>query len=124
MQSRPIALVFALALSSLVLAGQAGKQVSPEQAKLDRLKKGYVAAKAKYTKQPKNTNLKKNYIEATVAYGNAMMTSPVLSAKQKYPGALRLYREALKLDPKHKVALANKKTIEDIYKSMGREIPK
>lgn len=124
MQSRPIALVVALALSSFVLAGQAGKQLTPEEAKLERLKKGYVAAKAKYTKQPKNANLKRNYVEATVAYGNAMMTSPALSAKVKYPGALRLYREALKLDPKHKVALANKKTIEDIYKGMGREIPK
>ncbi len=51
------------------------------------------------------------------------MTSPLLGAKVKYPRALRLYREALKLDPNNKEAKANKKMIEDIYRSMGRPIP-
>jgi tetratricopeptide (TPR) repeat protein len=52
------------------------------------------------------------------------MTSPALTPKEKYPKALALFREALKVDPKNKVALENKNMIEQIYKSMGRPIPK
>ena len=42
---------------------------------------------------------------------------------RKYPAALRAYRKALEFDKTNAKATANVKTIEDIYKSMGRPVP-
>jgi len=122
-RTRLLSLALLTAAATLVVA-QGGQKVSPERAKLDKLGKVYREAKAKSTKAPKDAKLKTAYIQATVSFGTATMNSPILAPKEKYPSALRLYREALKLDPKNKEALANKKTIEDIYRSLGREIPK
>lgn len=117
-----LAVGITLLLASTVTAQS--KTVSPERAKLDRLAKVYREAKAKHLKAPKDAKLKTAFVKATVDFGTATMTSPILAPKDKYPAALRLYREALKLDPKNKEATANKKTIEDIYRGLGRPIPK
>lgn len=118
----------ALGLIGIVLAtGLVSAQASKPKdtkAELAKLEKSYKASKAAYVKKPKDANLKKKYVQATVDFGTATMMSGDLTPKVKYPGALKLYREALKVDPKNKVALENKKMIEDIYRSMGREIPK
>lgn len=84
----------------------------------------YEKTKVAFSKAPKDAKKKKSYVDATVTYGNITMLSPVLGPKDKYPVALKLYREALKFDAKNPTALANKKTIEDIYTQMGRPIPK
>lgn len=84
----------------------------------------YKKAKASYAKSPKDAKLKKAYVAATVHFGTTTMNSPLLGPKVKYRAALNLYREALKLDPKNAEALNNKRLIEDIYRQMGREIPK
>lgn len=94
-----------------------------ELAKIRSAEALYKRTKAAYTKNPQDAKAKKAYIDATVSLGNVVMFSPALAPRQKYPRALALYREALKLDPKNKTALANKKTIEDIYRQMGRPIP-
>jgi hypothetical protein len=92
-------------------------------AKLTTLKKAQDQAKATFDKNPKDAKAKSAYIAATVKLGTATMNADELPPREKYRGALTLYREALKLDPQNKEALANKKLIEDIYKSMGRPIP-
>jgi tetratricopeptide (TPR) repeat protein len=61
--------------------------------------------------------------EATVEYGTAVMLAPELTPKEKYPKALRLFREVLKLDPDNAQAKKSAETIEAIYKSMGRPVP-
>jgi hypothetical protein len=90
------------------------------QGDLKKLKADYDTAKAAYAKDPKTKDV---YVTATVKYGTATMLADSLTPKEKYPGALKLYREALKLDPKNEEATKNKTMIEDIYKQMGRPIP-
>lgn len=101
-----------------------GNTLDKEKAKLAKLEKAYLAAKSAFGKDKKNAAKKKAYVQATVAYGTATMNSPALAPKDKYPKALRLYREALAIDPKNAEAKENKATIEGIYRSMGRPIPK
>lgn len=95
-----------------------------EKVKMAAFQKQYSVTKAAYAKKPKDAAAKKAFVSATVKFGTATMMTDTLPPRQKYGGALRLYREALKLDPKNAEALKNKKMIEDIYRSMGREIPK
>jgi tetratricopeptide (TPR) repeat protein len=95
-----------------------------EKAELARIEKLQQAAKAKYLKKPKDAKLKKDYINLTLVLANNTQASVALTSKEKYPKALRLYREILKIDPKNKEALENKNRIEMIYKSLGRPVPK
>ncbi len=115
----------------LALLGSAAAQntTDPAAAKklraaLSQAEKSYKDTKAKYTKNPKDATAKKKYVDATVHFGTTTMNSPLLSPREKYPKSLRLYREALKVDPKNKEAANNIKLIESIYKQMGRPIPK
>lgn len=114
-----LALAFAAGLASAQAAHPASK--APDLATSE---KAYKSAKAAFAKKPKDAAVKKKYVAATVKFGTATMLADSLPPRQKYSGALRLYREALQYDPKNKEALDNKKMIEDIYKSMGRPIPK
>lgn len=98
--------------------------MAPAKPDLKTLEASYSSAKAVYAKKPKDAAAKKKYVAATVAFGTATMMSDKLAPRVKYVGALRLYREALKIDPKNKEALENKNMIERIYKDMGRPIPK
>jgi len=92
--------------------------------KLSQQKKLYETAKANHLAKPTAKQLRTKFVSAAVSYGTTCMFSPVLPARVKYRQALGLYREALAIDPKNKEALKNKKTIEDIYRQMGRPIPK
>jgi TPR repeat protein len=89
-------------------------------ADLATFKANYEKTKAAYSKDPK---AKDAYVTATVKYATGTMLADSLGPKEKYPGALKLYREALKVDPNNKEALSNKDLIEGIYKQMGRPIP-
>jgi len=115
---RPTVLTLTLAFVTLAFA-----QLKPANSLLT-LEKVYKSTKATFQKQPKSAKIRTQYVAATVKFGTATMNADSLAPRVKYAGALRLYREALKLDPKNSEALKNKKLIEDIYKSMGREIPK
>lgn len=125
--SRPLrsASIFVL-LAVVALSNAQSAPTKPPKADpaLAKLEATYKAKKAVYVKKPKDSNARKQYVNATVSFGTATMKAASLPPRVKYVGALRLYREALKLDPKNAEALRNKKVIEDIYKSMGREIPK
>lgn len=82
------------------------------------------ALEAKLAKKPTDAKLKNEVAEANYQVGHAMMVDDNLPPRVKYPGALKHFRRALELNPKHKKAEGEKKMIEEIYKSMGREIPK
>lgn len=82
------------------------------------------ALEAKLAKKPADARLKSETAEASFQVGHAMMVNPDLPPRVKYPGALKHFRRALELNPKHQKAAGEKKMIEDIYKSMGREVPK
>jgi hypothetical protein len=123
---------FVLALFVLVCAALGGAQgymgaqkADPNDAKqLKALEKSYVASKAAYKKKPKDAKLKKAYVAATVKYGHESMMSTSLDRSLKYRQALRLYREALKLDPENPVAKPESELIIRIYKSLGKPVPK
>lgn len=116
-------LLLTVAALAAAQGGTVDKKKEEEKKKLAKLEKSYKDTKAAYLKVKTDKAKKTAYVNATVKLATATMTSPILGAKVKYPKALRLYREALKIDPKNKEAAANKKMIEDIYKQMGREIP-
>ena len=102
---------------------QSSATMNVSDADLAKKKTAYEKAKADYTKKPTDEKLKAAYVKATVDYATGTMYANSLDPKQKYPGALRLYREALKVDPSNQDASHNKDMIEGIYKQLGRPIP-
>lgn len=52
-----------------------------------------------------------------------IMLDPALAPKDKYPKALGMFRDAVKIDPSNALATKSITLIEDIYRSMGRPIP-
>ncbi|MBS1714871.1 MAG: hypothetical protein JST30_11110 [Armatimonadetes bacterium] len=123
-QFRTALVLFALVLPFAASAQGAAAKPNADQAKLTKLEKAYTTTKAAFKKKPKDATAKKTYVKATVDYGTAVMTAGSLAPRVKYPKALALYREALKTDPNNKEAKQSAKMIEDIYKSMGRPVPK
>ncbi|MGI8923639.1 MAG: hypothetical protein ACR2HJ_06295 [Fimbriimonadales bacterium] len=83
------------------------------------LQVGYESAKAVFAKDPETRD---EFVGATVAYASAVMKGDG-PPKVKYPMALDLYAEALKLDPKNDEAVKNRDMILGIYESMGRKPP-
>lgn len=81
------------------------------------------ALEAKLAKNPKDAKLKMETAEANYQVGYATMTNPDLPPRMKYGTALKKYRRALALNPKHAEAAKNKDLIEGIYRQMGRPIP-
>ncbi|MBS1721616.1 MAG: hypothetical protein JSS66_01275 [Armatimonadetes bacterium] len=123
---RPAVLLGLLCLTLSFAAAPASAQsnMDKEKAKMAKLESSYKTTKAAFTKKPKDASLKKKYVSATVAFATGCMNTPLLPPKEKYKKSLLLYREALKVDPNNKEAKENSKMIEDIYRSMGRPIPK
>lgn len=83
----------------------------------------YETAKADYEADKASEEKKKQYIQATMNYGEAAQYTDTLPPKEKYPLALDLFREVLKVDPKNEEAKKYMDTIVDIYKQMGRPVP-
>ncbi len=108
-----------LAMESKPAAKPASKSAAAPKYDEAKLK----ALEAKLAKKPTDAKLKTETAEANFQVGYAMMINDNLPPRVKYPGALKHYRRALALNPKHAKAAENKKMIEDIYKSMGRPIP-
>ena len=52
-----------------------------------------------------------------------IMLDPALPPKEKYPTALGMFRDALKIDPGNALAQQSVTLIEDVYRSMGRPVP-
>lgn len=101
---------------------QGGAPQEPSKS-LDELKTGYTTAKTAYEGAKEDAAKKKSYVDATVAYATAVMNDADAPPKEKYPGSLKLFREAVAIDPNNKDATECIATIEAIYKSMGRPVP-
>jgi hypothetical protein len=79
---------------------------------------------AKLAKTPKDAKLKLQVAEASYQVGHYVeYDKPGLTPREKYRGALKLYRRALALNPGHKLAKQEKEQIEAIYTQMGMPIP-
>jgi tetratricopeptide (TPR) repeat protein len=94
-----------------------------EAASLAKLEAAYESAKGAFDKAPKDSAKKGAYVAATLKLAYDTMTAESLAPKDKYPKALRLYRDVLKLEPKNAEAIEWRNQIEAIYTSMGRPIP-
>jgi len=92
-------------------------------ADLAALEKASTAARAELAKAPKDPELIKKTSDTIYKEAEAVLVAPELAPKDKYPKALRLYREVVKMDPQNQGAKDSIQTIEDIYKSMGRPVP-
>lgn len=103
-------------LSALPLAVVSGMADKPEEtiAKLE----------ADLKKNPKDAKTKAALADAYFAHGEAQMYDDKLPPFRKYPAALRAFRKTVEYNPNHKKAKEHIATIEGIYKSMGREVPK
>ena len=99
-------------------------EIKAETTKIAALEKSYKAAKTASVKTPKDVKKQVAYLKATNAYAYKVMTAASLAPRDKYPVALRLYRESQKVSPADKDSKKWIKGIEDIYRSMGRPIPK
>lgn len=115
-------ILFAAILALSAFAGAQGGAAA-EDKQLASLRKAYESAKKSLSAKPKDKKLQQAFVVAGDRYALATMMAPSLSPKVKYPGALRLYREVLKVDPKNREAANNSKMIIDIYKQMGKPVP-
>jgi len=115
------------ALSGPARAGQGpfvgGGQADAKDPKVTKLEAAAAKLEKQWKARPKDARLKLRVAEAYYTAGHEMMMSPKLPPRIKYRGALKHFRKALTLNPKHARAANEKKTIEDIYKSMGRPVP-
>lgn len=84
---------------------------------LARLQSDYDAAKAKLESDP---GAKSKFVEAAVRYADALNYGPG-DPRHKYPAALAIYEEVLKVEPENEAAKSGRKIILDVYKSMGME---
>lgn len=85
--------------------------------------KAYVKAKSAYVKDKKSVPKRSAYLASTTKLADLYMTSLGLTPKEKYPNALKYYREILKTDPKNIHARDSVDIIVAIYKSLGRPVP-
>lgn len=120
------AVFIALFVSLIGVASAQGTSAmdKKELAMIAGLDKKYQAAKKASAASPKDEKLKTAYVAATLSLADVVLVSPALTPKDKYPRALRLYREVRKIEPTNKKAKEKIELIEGIYRSMGRPIPK
>lgn len=67
---------------------------------------------------------RKAYANALVDLAHATMEDATIPPAQKYPEALKSLREAQRVDPTNKQAAEDIKMIEEVYKKMGKPVPK
>lgn len=78
---------------------------------------------AAHKAKPKSSEVQKALADAYVAKADSFMYNDALPPRQKYPAALKAYRQAVAYDNDNKKAKEGVTTIEGIYKSMGRPVP-
>jgi hypothetical protein len=83
-----------------------------------QLEQNYTGAKRAYSASKTDPN-KTAYADATVTFATAVMAGEG-KPNEKYPKALRLYNEALTVDPTNDEAKTNRQLILDIYNSLGK----
>jgi tetratricopeptide (TPR) repeat protein len=119
-----------LAIGLVLLAGCSAPQEAPLQSPapeptaampVETLQVAYEKAATAYEAE-KTDPTKSAYIDATVAYATEVMAAD--GPPSKYQKSLKLYDEALRLDPDNEEAKTNRQLIIDVYHSMGKEPPK
>jgi len=100
---------------------QSGPSQPSSSIPVEKLESAYQTAATEYETAKTEAN-KALYVDATVAYATGVMAADGPPAK--YQKSLKLYNEALRLDPENEEAKTNRQLILDIYKSMGKEPPK
>jgi hypothetical protein len=109
------------ALAALILSGCAGapagddasRQTSPAGSGVAVAPGGAAAVTADKQRQA----------QQLAEEAEKIMLDPDLPPRDKYPKALGMFRDALKIDPGNALATQSITLIEDIYKSMGRPVP-
>ena len=76
-----------------------------------------------FKKTPNDAALAKALADAHLQYGDFYLNNSAMPPFQKYPNALRQYRQVLAYDKTNTDAQGKIKLIEGIYKSMGRPVP-
>jgi tetratricopeptide (TPR) repeat protein len=84
----------------------------------------YQAAQRALQKSPNDPAAKKAYVGATYQYAHDIEYGDKLSPMIRYRASLKLYRDALNVDPNHAPSLQEKNQIEEIYRTMPGGIPK
>jgi hypothetical protein len=115
--------VLSLALAASLFAADAAVDKAKKQIGEKKYDDAITGLEAAYKAKPKSPELKKALADAYLAKADALMNDPAAPPRMKYPGALRAYRSVLQYDASNAKAQQNIKTIEDIYKSMGRPVP-
>lgn len=102
----------------------APEKPEPKKVTVAEAKAKATAAEKAYNLKKTDVKLKKNYAAALADLGEATMLDEGIAPRTRYPEALKQYRTALKLDPTNAKAKENIKLIEDVYKKMGKPVPK
>lgn len=114
----------ALALISILGSAMAQKgSEAQDRQQLKDCQAAYEKSKKALAVHPTDKGARQDFVANTDRFATATMTSLVLTPHEKYPKALHLYREVLKVDPKNREASSNAKLIEGVYRSMHRPIP-
>ncbi|MBL8230593.1 MAG: tetratricopeptide repeat protein [Bryobacterales bacterium] len=111
----------------LVPAGmlaQSAIDAAKKKSKEGKHDEAIAALEAELKKNPKDAKVKTALAEAHLANGEFFMFNDQMPPFRKYPTALRQFRKTVEYDPTNKKAKEHIATIEGIYKSMGREVPK
>ncbi|MBC8137035.1 MAG: hypothetical protein H8F28_14235 [Fibrella sp.] len=88
------------------------------------LRKKVATTQVALNKSPKSPVAKKAHSASLTALARGVMNDPAIPPVKKYPEALTLLRQAVKLDATNKNAAGDIKRIEAVYKQMGKPIPK
>jgi hypothetical protein len=110
--------------ASNAVVGESTEADTGELASLSTLEEEQRKAKAEHLKDPKDSKARATYVKMTNSLANATMLAESLPPKVKYVRALKLFHESLEADPQNGEAKKWIKEIEDIYKSLGRPVPK
>jgi len=118
--------IFLCLLATLTTAFPASKVVTDAQnlVKEGKFDAAIALLEADLKKNPKNEETKAALASTHFAAGEKVMFDQALPPFQKYPAALRNFRKTIEYDPKNRKAADHINTIESIYKSMGRPVPK
>jgi tetratricopeptide (TPR) repeat protein len=120
----------AVSLSALLLFSCSEKKVDAEKlnhanalVNTAHFAEGIDQLEALAKESPSDVALKQSLVSAHLKYAAFFMYNDTLSPKEKYPSALKQYREVLKIDPTNADAKQNADLIINIYHQMGREVP-
>jgi tetratricopeptide (TPR) repeat protein len=112
------------ALAGVVWAASSVIEEAKKKVKEGKHEEAIAALEAEWKKNPKQAGLKAALADTHTAYGEFFMFHEQMPPFRKYPAALRQFRKALEYVPDQKKPKEHIATIEGIYKSMGREVPK